>query len=108
MILTIGNRKIESSTVRTITITPENVLVDSTEDFYRIRYQNPEEIEDAKNWIKFQHLQIHELNEAMSAIILTCTHFINSKNQCRNCPIKRSYGCFFEKLPYEWEYNKWT
>ena len=102
MKITICNKQFNTETIKDITITEHNVLVDAEDDFYRIRYTKEEDIVDARTYLRFKTMQKEDLMNAVMIIITTCDYFINSKSQCAFCPLKRDQGCVFNSNPIDW------
>ena len=104
MKITICNKSFDTDQINDIIITPNNVLIDANDDFYKLKYSNESEIDEAKTYLKFKSLRKTDLIEAVMILITTCDYFINSKSQCELCPLKRKKGCIFHSNPIDWRY----
>lgn len=104
MIITICNKQFDTEKIQSLSITSTNVLIDTEDNFYNLRWTHEESIQEARNYLKFQKLQKQELMDAVILIMTVCEYFINSKTQCANCPLKRKQGCIFYSIPIDWRY----
>lgn len=102
MYLTIAGKQFKTDDIRGIVIKEDEIFLDTTDNFHRIRYSNEEEIVEAKTWLKFHNLNKTELIEAIHLLILTCEFFINTKEQCKLCPLSKKDGCVFTSIPIDW------
>ncbi len=73
------------------------------EDFISARYTNEEEIKDARNWLRMQDLQEKDLQEAIALLTIVCDNYINSYNQCQECPLHKKNGCIVTTIPINWQ-----
>jgi len=102
MILRIAGKAFNTESIVDIIISDNQVLIQTHEDFHRIRYTNEEEIIEAKNWLKFHSLTKKDLLEAIHILMITCDFFINTKEQCELCPLSKKDGCVFTSIPIDW------
>ena len=102
MWLTICNRQFNTESIRSITITERNVLIDTEEDFYNLKYKQEEDIIEAKGWLRLQNITEKDISEAVKIIMLICNDYINKKEQCNSCPLKKQTGCVFQHIPIDW------
>ena len=102
MFITVCNQTIDVQSILSVIIKDNEVLIDTTEDFLRIKYSSLDEITELKNWQKFSTLTRAELQEALNLLYITCEFFINMKDQCTDCPLKRKEGCVFTTIPIDW------
>ena len=104
MLIEVCGKKFNTEDIRELVIREQvqKVFVDTTEDFYELRYTNENEIKEAKSYLRFNQITRTELIDAVNIIIMVCDHFINKKEQCEPCPLKKKEGCIFSYLPIEW------
>lgn len=102
MELRINNQIFQSEEIRALRIMPKEVLIDGKDDFYRIQYRTPEEIHDAILYLRLQDLTFNDLYDAVKTIVTVCDVYINSKTQCDDCPLHKSYGCMLQTIPNNW------
>ena len=102
MILTICNYQFDTDDIKSIDIRESKVFVETKEDFFNLRWTDPEEIQEAQEYLKFEKLTEKELQQAVMTIILVCDYFLNRKEQCAPCPLKKQQGCIFSYLPIDW------
>ena len=102
MDLRIGSYTFQMEEIRGLRITDKEVLIDGVDDFYRIHYHTQDEIHDALLYKKLQDLTYHDMYDALRTIICICDVYINSKEQCIDCPLHKSYGCMLQTLPINW------
>lgn len=102
MIIRICEREFDTQTINDITITSSEIMIDTEEEYYMLRYYSEEDIKEAKEFLKFKELTRKELLNAVNIIILTCDYFINNKEQCSACPLQKKNGCVFTNIPIEW------
>lgn len=102
MELIINNQTFKTEEIRGLRITETEVLIDGTDDFYRIKYRTTEEIHDALLYQKLQNLTYQDLYDALRTLMTVCDVYINSKEQCINCPLHKSYGCTLQAMPLSW------
>ena len=102
MIITICNRQFNTNEIEDIRIHEGRIFVTTTEDYFEFRYIKEEDIKEAKDYLKFQEITRHELLDAVNTIMITCDYFINEKEQCEPCPLKKREGCIFGRIPIDW------
>ena len=102
MKLHIGNHLFSIDEIQGLRITEREVLIDGVDDFYRIKYSTQEEIHDALLYKKLQELTYNDMYDAVRTLVCICDVFINSKEQCVECPLHKSYGCMLQTLPINW------
>lgn len=102
MIITVCNQQFDTKDIKMLDIKEGRVFIETEEDFFNIRYTSADEIEEAKNYLKFQTLTRKQLIDAVEIIMITCDYFINEKEQCTPCPLKKKKGCIFGQVPIEW------
>lgn len=102
MIITVCGKPIDAQNILSVIIKEHEVLIDTPEDFLRIKYSSEDEIIELKNWKRFSELTKAELIEALNLLYITCEFFINTKDQCNGCPLKRKDGCAFTSIPIDW------
>lgn len=104
MKLNIVGRVFDTDEIKELLIKENNkeVFVTTEEDFYRIRYRTESEIEDVIYWKKLENITTKDVTEAVYTLIITCEYFINSKHQCKDCPLKKNTNCLFFDIPYNW------
>jgi len=102
MIVNICNRPFDSKEIEDITIRNNKIFIETKEDFIEIRYTKEEEIQEARDFLNFKQLTKSDLMNAVNMIILVCDHFINKKEQCEPCPLKKKHGCIFDYTPIDW------
>lgn len=102
MIITICDRKFDTEDIKSINIRENKVFVETKDDFFNFRYTDHEEIREAEDYLNFERLTEKELQKAVMTIILVCEFFLNQKEQCVPCPLKKKEGCLFNYLPIDW------
>lgn len=102
MQITICNQVFDTNEIKTLTIKEGRVFVETEEDFFNLRWFNKEEIQEAENYLRFQTLTRDQLYDAVNIIMTTCDYFINTKEQCEPCPLKKKQGCIFNYTPIDW------
>ena len=102
MIITVCGREFETSEIEYLKIHERTVFITTAEDCYEYRYTKEEDIQEAKNYLKFQKITRKELLDAVNIIMITCDFFINEKEQCIPCPLKKKEGCIFGRIPIDW------
>lgn len=102
MQITICNQIFETETIKNIDIAEGRVFIDTDDDYYSLRWTRPEDIREAENYLNFTKLTRRELLDAVNIIILVCDYFINRKEQCNSCPLKKKQGCIFDYTPIDW------
>lgn len=102
MWVTICNRQFNTDSIHSITITGSYIQIDTEEDFYNLYWRKEEDIIEARQWINLQNITEQEINNAISIIRMLCNSYINEKEQCNLCPLKKLYGCIFQQIPIDW------
>ena len=102
MYITVCGKQIPEDTIQDITITSTKVFIDTTDDYFDLRYSQEEDIKEARDWLQAKQATLPELKQAVSLIILTCNFYINTKEQCSRCPLRRRFGCVFNTIPLNW------
>ena len=102
MILKICNQIFESEEITGLQIREKEVFIDGKEDFYRLKIKTEEDIHDAKIYLKLQELSYQDLYDALRVLQAVCDVYINSKEQCAECPLYKSYGCAVQTIPNNW------
>ena len=104
MIIKICNRYFDANDILSVIIRDREVLLDTKDDSYRILYSKKEDITQLKSWLKFRSLTKKDIMETLNILIIICDFFINTKEQCESCPLKKRTGCVFTKIPIDWEH----
>lgn len=102
MILTICNKQFDTQDIKSIDIREHKVFIETYDDFFNFRWTEQEEIREAEDYLKFKKLTQEGLHEAVTTIIMVCEYFLNQKEQCAPCPLKKQQGCIFSYLPIDW------
>ena len=102
MQLNICNMIFDTQDIKSIDIREGKVFVETYDDFLNLRYKEKEEIKEAEEYLKFQKLTEKDLQSAVMTIIFVCEYFLNQKEQCAPCPLKKKQGCIFQYLPIDW------
>lgn len=102
MIITICNQQFNTNEIKDICIRENNVLIDTEDDYFNLRYTKEEEIKEAKAFLQFKEMTRKELLDAVNIIMITCDFFLNRKEQCAPCPLKKKEGCIFDYTPIDW------
>lgn len=102
MYITVCDKQFPIETILNIKITDSKVFIETTDDFFDLRYTSEEQLQEAKGWLKIKDITLSELREAVTLIITVCTIFINTKEQCYQCPLKKRNGCVFSTIPLNW------
>lgn len=104
MKLNIAGRIFDTEEVNEITIreSQKEVFVTTDDDFYRIRYRSEKDIADVIYWKKLSDITTKDLHNAIYIIMITCDYFINSKNQCNECPLFKHSQCSLMTIPHNW------
>lgn len=107
MKLRIVDRIFDTDEVHEISIREQQreVFVTTNDDFYRIKYRSEKDIEDVIYWKKLSNITTKDLHNALYTIIITCDYFINSKNQCIECPLFKHEQCILTTIPNNWRDN---
>lgn len=102
MQLNICNMMFDTQDIKSIDIREGKVFVETYDDFLNLRYKDKEEIKEAEEYLKFQKITENDLQSAVMTIIFVCEYFLNQKEQCAPCPLKKKQGCIFQYLPIDW------
>lgn len=102
MKINVCGKTIDTDTIIDVQIKPQEVFIETTLDFYRIKYHTKEDIRELTNWKHFSELTKSELIQAIEKLIITCEFFINTKEQCAICPLHKHNGCVFTSIPNDW------
>lgn len=104
MKLRISGRIFDTEEIHELSIreSQREVFVSTKDDFYRIKYRSEKDIEDVIYWKKLSEITTKDLHNALYIIMLTCEFFINSKDQCTNCPLFKHNQCSLITIPYNW------
>lgn len=104
MKLNIAGRIFDTEEVSEISIreSQKEVFVTTDDDFYRIRYRSEKDIADVIYWKKLSDITTKDLHNAIYIIMITCDYFINSKNQCNECPLCKHNQCSLMTIPHNW------
>ena len=104
MRINISNHVFDTEDIRELSIREDRreVFVTTQEDFYRIRYRNERDIADVIYWKSLSNITTKDLHEAMYILVITCDYFINSKEQCNNCPLHKNTKCILSDIPMNW------
>ena len=102
MLITICQRTFDTNDIKSLTIRDHKIFIETTEDYLNLPWRREEEIREAQDYLKFQELTRKELIEAVNLIMLTCDYFINEKDQCQPCPLRKREGCIFGRMPIDW------
>lgn len=104
MKLNISGRIFDTDEVNEISIRKarREVFITTNEDFYRIRYRSEKDIADVIYWKKLSDITTKDLHNAIYIIMLTCDYFINSKEQCKGCPLYKHDRCSLMTIPQNW------
>lgn len=103
MYINICNKLFDVQDIQNVIIKDKEILLETNDDFHRLKYNTQEEIMELNNWIKFNNLTKEDLLQALHLIIITCEFFINTKEQCKICPLKKKDGCVFTSIPLDWK-----
>ena len=105
MKINISGRSFDTEEIRELSIreNQREVFVTTNEDFFRIKYRSEKDIEDVLYWKSLSNITTKELHEALYLLVITCDYFINSKEQCKNCPLKKNTKCILSDIPYSWK-----
>ncbi len=104
MKLKIGNRIFDTEEVNEITIRNDRreVFITTNDDFFRFKYRSEKEIEDVLYWKEMQNVTTKDLHRALYLLIMTCDYFVNSKFQCKKCPLHKYETCILTIIPNNW------
>lgn len=104
MKINISGRVFDSEEIKEISIreNQREVFVTTKDNFFRIRYRSEKDIEDVLYWKGLSEITTKDLHEALYLIVITCDYFINSKEQCKNCPLKKNTKCILSDIPINW------
>ena len=102
MYITVCNKQFPVEDIQSIKITDSKVFIETTDDFFDMRYTSEEQLQEARGWLKAKSITLPELREAVTLIITVCTVFLNTKEQCFQCPLKKKNGCVFSTIPINW------
>ena len=104
MKLRIGNRVFDTEEVNEITIREQQreVFITTDDDFYRFKYRSEEDIRDIIYWKKLTNITTSDIHNAIYMLIITCDYFINSKLQCKECPLYKHNRCLLTTIPNNW------
>ena len=104
MKLRIGNRVFDTEEVNEITIREQQreVFITTDDDFYRFKYRSEEDIRDIIYWKKLTNITTSDIHNAIYMLIITCDYFINSKDQCKGCPLYKHDRCLLTTIPNNW------
>ena len=104
MLLRIAGRVFDTNEVNEISIreNQREVFITTNEDFYRIKYRSEKDIEDVIYWKKLANITAKDIHNALYTLIITCDYFINSKEQCKNCPLYKNKYCILTTIPINW------
>ena len=102
MQITICNQLFDTNDIKDITIKDGRIFIDTDEEYYNLRWHRKEDIEEAEQYLRFKTLTRKELMDAVNIIMITCDYFINTKEQCAPCPLKKKQGCVFNYIPIDW------
>ena len=80
----------------------KEVFVSTNDNFYRIRYQTEKDISDVIYWKKLANITSKDIHNAVCTLMITCEFFINSKNQCEECPLHKHGTCMLTMIPINW------
>ena len=107
MKINISNYVFDTEDIRELTIKEQQreVFVTTKEDFFRIKYRSERDIADVIYWKSLSNITTKELHEALYILIITCDYFINSKDQCKNCPLQKNTKCILSDIPNNWRDN---
>ena len=104
MKLNIAGKYFDSEDVTDLAIREERkeVLVSTHDDFFRIKYSSKDEIADVYFFKEIDKITTKDVNQAIYLLATVCEVFINSKEQCNNCPLKKNTNCIFLSIPNDW------
>ena len=104
MRLNIAGRIFDSEEIHELTIREaQKEVFDSTQDdFFRIRYRSAEEIADVYFYKELDNITNRDIDHAIYLLSMVCKIFVNSKEQCNNCPLKKNTKCIFLSIPNDW------
>ena len=104
MKIRLGNRIFDTEEVNEISIreSQREVFVTTDDDFFRYKYRTQEDIRDIIYWKKLSAITTSDIHNAIYTLIITCEYFINSKNQCIDCPIYKHNHCLLTTIPINW------
>lgn len=104
MKLNISGRIFDTEEIRELSIreNQREVFVTTYNDFYRIKYRSQKDIQDVIYYQKLSELTTKDIHNAMYVLIMTCEFFINSKEQCKLCPLNKNTYCILQTIPNNW------
>ena len=104
MKLNIAGRIFDSEEINELTIreSQKEVFVSTNDDFFRIKYRSKDEIADVYFFKEIDKITTKDVNQAIYLLATVCEVFINSKEQCNNCPLKKNTNCIFLSIPNDW------
>lgn len=105
MKLNVAGRVIDSENIYTINIREERreVHITTTDnDFFRIKYRSKHEIADVYFYKRLDDITTKDVEQAIYLLSMICEVFINSKEQCNNCPLKTKKQCMLMTIPINW------
>ena len=104
MHIRVSNRIFDSEEIIEIRLNEDikEVFVTTTEDFFRVRYRTDADIADVRLWEKLHNLTFRDINNAVYTLFIVCDYFINTKEQCSECPLKKHIKCIFSDIPINW------
>lgn len=102
MKITICNQEFDTNEINSLEIADGRIFIETADDFFNLRWTNEEQICEARAYLRFQTLTRTELIKAVDTIMIVCSYFINEKEQCAPCPLKKREGCIFKYVPIEW------
>lgn len=104
MLLRISGRIFDSTEIHELSIREKQreVFITTKNDFYRVKYRSEKDIEDALYWSKLSEITTKDLHNALYLLLITCEYFINSKDQCKDCPLNKNNHCLIMTIPVNW------
>ena len=104
MLIEVCGRTFDTDNIRELVIREQvqKVFIDTTDEFYELRYSKEKDITEARNYLRFKEITRRELFDAVNLVIMVCDFFINKEEQCAPCPLKKKEGCVFTYLPIDW------
>ena len=104
MKINISGNVFETEEIKELSIREQQreVFVTTKDDFYRIKYRSDRDITDVLYWKSLSNITTKDIHNALYTLIITCDYFINSRDQCNNCPLHKNTKCILSDIPINW------
>lgn len=104
MKLNIAGRIFDSEEINELTIreAQREIFVSTKNDFFRIKYRSTNEIADVYFFKELDNVTTKDVHHAIYLLSTICKVFVNAKEQCNNCPLKKNTKCIFLSIPNDW------